>query len=373
MPYCCRAVPPSQPLQIPCDGPAFGGRARRVVSDHAGGFPVAGQHDFRGGRYRATTRSPDQRVGAASSRSRCSRTVRLLSCRPPVPAFYKYRTTAASPLDSFSAVAPPSSTTVAGGPSTLHGQHDFRWKPGAPRPSVRPRRFRRWVVRSAPASRRRQSWIDTGDDEQAPRPPGAPDTGQPPGGEQDHAQARSSLVRVDDVFHVEQVDGLTLARRDDDRDQEPKWTTHRTAERMIQESGVHVRHERGDRAFYNMQTDTVIGEVHHQVKLTESAAPDSCARTQAQRMLEADAEARSGPPSGLCRRVRANPNARRPRAVSPSCRVARLHRRIPSRRSVVTAGFNLRTRAALHTRARATESNSHRGRCFGRRRRSDTD
>ena len=115
--------------------------------------------------------------------------------------------------------------------------------------------------------------IDTGDDEQAPRPPGAPDTGQPPGGEQDHAQARSPLVRVDDVFHVEQVDGLTLARRDDDRDQEPKWKTHRTAERM-QESGVHVRHERGDRAFYNMQTDTVIGEVHHQVKLTESAAPD---------------------------------------------------------------------------------------------------
>ena len=59
-------------------------------------------------------------------------------------------------------------------------------------------------------------------------------------------------MRVDDVFHVEQVDGLTLASRDDDRDQEPKWTTHRTAERMIQESGVHVRHERGDRAFYNM-------------------------------------------------------------------------------------------------------------------------
>ena len=40
---------------------------------------------------------------------------------------------------------------------------------------------------------------------------------------------------------------------------------------------------------------------------------------------------------------------------------------------LVTAGFNLRTRAALHIRARATESSSHRGRCFGRRRRSDTD
>ena len=29
---------------------AVGGRAGRVVSDHAGGFPVAGQHDFGGGR-----------------------------------------------------------------------------------------------------------------------------------------------------------------------------------------------------------------------------------------------------------------------------------------------------------------------------------
>ena len=37
-------------LQILLDGPAFGGRAGRVVRDHAGGFPVAGQHDFRGGR-----------------------------------------------------------------------------------------------------------------------------------------------------------------------------------------------------------------------------------------------------------------------------------------------------------------------------------
>ena len=37
-------------LQILSDGPAFGGRAGRVVSDHAGGFPVPGQHDFRGGR-----------------------------------------------------------------------------------------------------------------------------------------------------------------------------------------------------------------------------------------------------------------------------------------------------------------------------------
>ena len=32
----CRGVPPSPPLQIPCDGHAFGGRASRVVRDHKG-------------------------------------------------------------------------------------------------------------------------------------------------------------------------------------------------------------------------------------------------------------------------------------------------------------------------------------------------
>ena len=50
-----------RPLQILSDGPAFGGRARRVVSDHAGGFPVAGQHDFGGGRAarRQFGREPD--------------------------------------------------------------------------------------------------------------------------------------------------------------------------------------------------------------------------------------------------------------------------------------------------------------------------
>ena len=48
-------------LQILSDGPAFGGGAGRVVRDHAGGFPVAGQHDFRGGRAarRQFGRQPD--------------------------------------------------------------------------------------------------------------------------------------------------------------------------------------------------------------------------------------------------------------------------------------------------------------------------
>ena len=101
--------------------------------------------------------------------------------------------------------------------------------------------------------------FDTMDDErQAQQPPGAPDTDQPPGGEQDHEQTRPPMVRVDDVFNVEQADGLTLERRDDDRDKEPEWKTHQTAERVIQESGVRVVHERGDRAVYNMHTDHVM-------------------------------------------------------------------------------------------------------------------
>ena len=79
----------------------------------------------------------------------------------------------------------------------------------------------------------------------------------PPGGEQDHEQTRPPMVRVYDVFNVEQADGLTLERRDDDRDKEPEWKTHQTAERVIQESGVRVVHERGNRAVYNMHTDHV--------------------------------------------------------------------------------------------------------------------
>ena len=100
--------------------------------------------------------------------------------------------------------------------------------------------------------------LDTADDErQAPRPPGAPDTGQPPGGEQAHAQTRPPMVRVHAVFNVEQADGLTLARRDDDRDQESEGKAHAIAERVIQESGIHIAHIRGDRAFYNLQSDKV--------------------------------------------------------------------------------------------------------------------
>ena len=57
------------------------------------------------------------------------------------------------------------------------------------------------------------------------------------------------------MFNVEQADHVTRDRRDD-QDNEPEWKAHQTAERVIQESGIHVAHVRGDRACYNMQTDT---------------------------------------------------------------------------------------------------------------------
>ena len=51
----------SRPLQIRGHGPAFGGGPGAVVGHYAGGFPVAGQHDFRGGRAarRQFGREPD--------------------------------------------------------------------------------------------------------------------------------------------------------------------------------------------------------------------------------------------------------------------------------------------------------------------------
>ena len=68
---------------------------------------------------------------------------------------------------------------------------------------------------------------DTVDDARPPQqPPGVPDTGQRPGGEQDHQQIRPPMVRVHAAFNVEQADGLTLERRDDDRDQKSELKTH---------------------------------------------------------------------------------------------------------------------------------------------------
>ena len=96
------------------------------------------------------------------------------------------------------------------------------------------------------------------DDEKEKARPGAPD--QPasaPEGTAERDRSRPPMVRCYAVFNVEQADNLKLERRDDDRDKAPEWKAHQTAERVIQESGIHVAHVRGDRACYNLQTDKV--------------------------------------------------------------------------------------------------------------------
>ena len=93
------------------------------------------------------------------------------------------------------------------------------------------------------------------DDEQktAQAPPGTPTTE----GQAEKEQTRPPMVRCYAVFNVEQADGLTLDRQADDLTKEPEWKAHQTAEQVIQESGVHVAHVSGDRAFYNIHTDKV--------------------------------------------------------------------------------------------------------------------
>ena len=96
------------------------------------------------------------------------------------------------------------------------------------------------------------------DDEREKPRAGAPD--QPasaPEGTAERDRSRPPMVRCYAVFNVEQADNLKLERRDDNRDKAPEWKAHQTAERVIQESGIHVAHVRGDRAFYNLQTDKV--------------------------------------------------------------------------------------------------------------------
>ena len=96
------------------------------------------------------------------------------------------------------------------------------------------------------------------DDEREKTQAGAPDTpASSPEGKAERESTRPPMVRCYAVFNVEQADGLTLERTGDDLTTEPEWKAHQTAERVIQESGIHVAHVRGDRAFYNLHTDTV--------------------------------------------------------------------------------------------------------------------
>ncbi len=78
-------------------------------------------------------------------------------------------------------------------------------------------------------------------------------------GKSEREHTRPPMVRCYAVFNVAQADGLKLERKGDDREHEPEWKAHQTAERVIQESGIHVAHVRGDRAFYNLEVGDIPG------------------------------------------------------------------------------------------------------------------
>ena len=93
-------------------------------------------------------------------------------------------------------------------------------------------------------------------DDEKPKTQDQPDR-PPTEGKAEREHTRPPMVRCYAVFNVAQAEGLKLERKGDDREHAPEWKAHQTAERVIQESGIHVARVRGDRAFYNLQSDTV--------------------------------------------------------------------------------------------------------------------
>ena len=63
------------------------------------------------------------------------------------------------------------------------------------------------------------------------------------------------VVRQYNVFNAEQVDGLPARPTPT---AEPLWKVHQNAERVLEDSGVPVRHVAGDRAFYNLNRDEIV-------------------------------------------------------------------------------------------------------------------
>ena len=62
-------------------------------------------------------------------------------------------------------------------------------------------------------------------------------------------------VRMYTVFNAEQTSGLPPRPP---ASPEPEWKAHEQAETIIEASGVDVRHQAGDRAYYNVRTDQVV-------------------------------------------------------------------------------------------------------------------
>ena len=71
-----------------------------------------------------------------------------------------------------------------------------------------------------------------------------------------HERLPTPVVRQYTVFNAEQADGLPAARPTPTA--EPLWKVHQQAERVLEDSGVPVRHVAGDRAFYNLNRDEIV-------------------------------------------------------------------------------------------------------------------
>ena len=63
------------------------------------------------------------------------------------------------------------------------------------------------------------------------------------------------VVRQYTVFNAEQADGLPARPAPGS---EPLWRVHRDAERVLEDSGIPLRHVAGDRAFYSLNRDEIV-------------------------------------------------------------------------------------------------------------------
>ena len=70
-----------------------------------------------------------------------------------------------------------------------------------------------------------------------------------------YERMRAPVVRQYTVFNAEQADGLPARPAPTP---EPLWKVHQQAERVLEDSGVPVRHMAGDRAFYNLNRDEIV-------------------------------------------------------------------------------------------------------------------
>ena len=85
------------------------------------------------------------------------------------------------------------------------------------------------------------------------------DAGQPvkdEQGRQQYAETGRTFWKHYTVFNVEQTAGLKLPPLGQTR--EPEWEAHRRAELVIRHSGVEVREQQGDRAYYSPRNDEVV-------------------------------------------------------------------------------------------------------------------